>query len=285
MMAASFAYHRPRTVDEVLACLAQLGPQARIIAGGHSLVPLLKLRLATPAHLVDIARIPELQGIEEDGRWVFLGAMATYHDALTSALVAQELPLLAKAAAMVGDLAVRNRGTVAGALCHADPAGDIPAVAVALGAELLVAGPHGRRMVSVEDFLLGPMTTALAADEMVTGVRFPKMGRDMGEYAKCAHPASGYAVVGVAVALARDVANGTVRNLRIGITGVGPMAYRPRKVEAALDGQVLTGSMIAEAVEFCTEGIEPLADLFASAEYRRHLCQVYTERALRAAWG
>lgn len=288
MYPASFEYRRATSVKEAVQMLADSGGQAKVLAGGHSLLPLMKLRLATPAMLVDIGRLAELKEIRVVDGQVAVGALATHREVQASPLVRERCPLLAEAASVVGDMQVRNRGTVGGNLAHADPASDLPAVAVALEATLVVQGPKGAREVRAADFFLGPLMTALAPDELVTEIRFPSRsalgdGERTGmAYLKFPHPASGYAVVGVAAALSLE-GSGACRSVRIGITGVGDHAFRAASAEKVLAGRIADGEAVEQAARQAVEGVDVQEDLFASREYRAHLCRVYVKRALTEA--
>lgn len=284
MNSSTFAYKRPKTLEEALDVLRAKGPDARLLAGGHSLIPLLKMRLANPAMLVDLKSIPGLSGISEDGSHIRIGALTTHAEIARSALVHTQIPLLAEAAARIGDVQVRNRGTIGGSLCHADPSADFPAVAVALDAEMDVASADHRRSIPVDQWFLGPLTTSLGPGELLTAIRFPKMATWRTAYEKFPHPASGYATVGVAVALQMGT-DGQAQTVRIGVTGASPTAFRARETESMLESRTLSDDTIHQAAQQVTNGVEIMGDLFASQEYRRHLCSVYTARALMRARG
>ncbi len=282
MIPARFEYHRPTSVAEALQLLQRL-PDARLLAGGHSLLPMMKLRLVTPAHLIDLGRIGDLRYIREDGGAVAVGALATHWMVESSALVRQKAPVLAEAAGRIGDVQVRNVGTVGGSLAHADPAADYPAAVLALEAELTAEGSTGSRTIPAAEFFTGMFTTALRPNEILVQVRVPALpAQTGGAYLKFAHPASGFAVVGVAAVVTLDGSGRCVR-ARIGITGVGPAAYRARAVEDALAGAVLDEKTVAAAAAVAAEGVDVNEDVFASAQYRRHLAQVLTRRAVLAA--
>ncbi len=282
MIPARFEYHRPTSVAEALQLLQRL-PDARLLAGGHSLLPMMKLRLVTPAHLIDLGRIGDLRYIREDGGAVAVGALATHWMVESSALVRQKAPVLAEAASRIGDVQVRNVGTVGGSLAHADPAADYPAAVLALEAELTAEGSTGSRTIPAAEFFTGMFTTALRPNEILVQVRVPALpAQTGGAYLKFAHPASGFAVVGVAAVVTLDGSGRCVR-ARIGITGVGPAAYRARAVEDALAGAVLDEKTVAAAAAVAAEGVDVNEDVFASAQYRRHLAQVLTRRAVLAA--
>jgi len=275
MYAASFDYHRPSTIDEAIALLTRHGDDAKVLAGGHSLIPAMKLRLARPSVVVDIARIADLNGIREKDGHIAIGALATHNAVETSALVKSKCPLLAETAAIIGDVQVRNRGTIGGSLAHADPAADYPAAILALDAEIDVIGPGGRRTIHAADFFVDLLQTALAADEIIVDVRVPVTPRSVA-YVKTEQKASGFAIAGIAV-----VAD--AKGVRIGVTGIAAKAYRATSVEQTL-GTRRTADAIAAAAALAADGIEPLNDIHASAEFRAHLAQVNTRRALEAAF-
>lgn len=283
MYPASFEYHRAASVEEAVGLLARHKDDAKLLAGGHSLVPTMKLRLAQPKHLVDIGRIAGLAGIREEGAHLVLGALTTHHAIESSALLAGRCPVLAEAAALIGDPQVRNWGTLGGSLAHADPAADWPAVVLALDAELRLVGPRGTRTVTADGFFTDLMTTALRPDEMLTEIRIPVPGPRTGTaYLKHPHPASRFAVVGVAAVVALEP-SGSCRQVRVAITGAGSHAVRARGVEAALAGKVPDAGAIAAAAEHGAEGVDVNADLQGSEEYKAHLVRVYVRRALERA--
>ena len=282
MIPAAFEYHRPTTVRDALRLLQTL-PDAKLLAGGHSLLPAMKLRLATPVHLIDLGRIDGLRHIREDGQTVVLGALATHWMVESSDVVRRKLPPLAEAASRIGDVQVRNMGTIGGSLAHADPAADYPAAILALEAELVAQGPRGRRTIAAREFFTGLFATALSPDEILVEVRVPvPAGRTGSAYLKFPHPASGFAVVGVAALVELGRGN-TCKGARVGITGVGSAAYRATGTEDLLAGKVLDDATIASAADHATDGVDANDDIFASAEYRRHLTHVFTKRAIREA--
>jgi aerobic carbon-monoxide dehydrogenase medium subunit len=282
MIPAEFEYHAPRSLDEALRLLNTHGDEAKLLAGGHSLLPLMKLRLAAPRVVIDLGRIPGLGYVREDGDSIALGAMTTHAAVASSDLLARKCPLLAETAAHIGDVQVRNRGTIGGSLAHADPAGDYPAAVLALGAELEATSSEGVRRIPVQEYFVDLLTTALRPGEILTEVRVPvQMAGSGGAYCKMFQPASGYAVVGVAACL--TVARGAIQEAAIGITGVGAKAYRAIAVENLLRGSNATPQVYANAAKHATEGVEPLSDLHASAEYRREMAAVYARRALALA--
>jgi aerobic carbon-monoxide dehydrogenase medium subunit len=282
MYPAQFEYVAPETLDEAISLLAESGGDAKILAGGHSLLPAMKLRLAQPGKLIDLRKVPGLNEIKVDASGVTIGAMVTHADVARSAEVQRALPALAEATSVVGDLQVRNRGTLGGSLAHADPAGDPPAPFLALDGSIVAKGPNGERTIAATDFFIDILTTALAEDEIVTAVKFPTLAAGTGTaYVKFDHPASHYALTGVAAAVKLD-GSGNVESVKVGVTGVGPKAYRATAVEQALAGK--GADAIAEAASHAADGIDCNDDIHASAEYRAHLASVFTRRALQAAF-
>tara|TARA_B100000586_G_scaffold262028_1_gene229838 strand:- start:26 stop:886 length:861 start_codon:yes stop_codon:yes gene_type:complete len=277
---SAFEYERASSVDDALAKLAATGGTGKFIAGGHSLVPLMKFRLNEPSTLIDIARIPGLAGVREKDRALEIGAATVHHDVATSAVLQAQCPVVSDTAATIGDPQVRNRGTLGGSLAHADPAADYPAVMLAVDAEIVIQGPDGERIVSAADFFQGLFTVALSADEIITAVRFTPTRT--ASYAKLYQRASRFAIVGVAAAL--DVADGTVRSARVGLTGAGSHAVRLTAVEEALVGRAATPEAVAETAEGAGAGLEDLNDdIHASEAYRRAMIPVFTKRALVGA--
>ena len=281
MYPAQFEYVRPTSLDEAIRLLSESGGEAKIIAGGHSLLPMMKLRLAQPATLIDIGRIPGLNEIRVDANGVTIGALVTHAQIASSPEIQRALPALAQAASVVGDLQVRNKGTLGGALAHADPAGDLPAVFLALDGEIVARGPGGEKTYAGAEFFVDILTTQLGEDEIVTQIRFPALqGKTGTSYQKFDHPASHYALTGVAASVTLG-ANNTIERVRVGVTGVGAKAYRAEGVEQALQGK--GADQIATAAEKAADGIDCNDDIHASAEYRAHLARVFTRRALEAA--
>jgi len=280
---APFDYHAPSSVDDALRLLADHGEDAKLLAGGHSLLPILKLRFARPAHLIDIRRLPGLAGIRQEGDAVVIGAMTTHRAVEFSSLLKQVLPILTDAAAQIGDPLVRNAGTIGGSLAHADPAADFPAVMLALGAELRTVSPRGGRAIPADDFFIGLMTSALTADEILTEVRVPLLrGRAGTAYEKVPHPASRFALVGVGAAVTLDD-GGAVASARVAITGVGDHAARSPAAERALVGQAPDDAAIERAAAAAAEGVDPRADLQGGVEYKRNLTRVIARRAIARA--
>lgn len=282
MIAAQFDYVRANTLDEALALLAQ-NEDAKILAGGHSLIPAMKLRLAQPPLLIDLGRIKDLSYIREEGGQIRLGGMTTHYEIESSDLLKKICPLLPECAGHIGDVQVRNKGTIGGSLAHSDPAGDWPAAIIALNADLIAVSKSGERTIKADDFFIDLLTTALEPGEILREIRINKPnGRTGQAYMKMHHPASGFAVVGVAVSLAMDD-DGACESASIGITGVSSIAYRPSAVESALTGAKLNEQTIANAAAHAADGVEANGDLFASADYRKHLTEVFTRRAIAAA--
>lgn len=288
MYPTDFVYRRATTVAEAVALLRGDGTgmagDVKLLAGGQSLLPLLKLRLAEPAALVDIGRIQELRGIHEERDALVIGAATPYYQVLESELVGRRCPLLIEVLRQVGDPQVRARGTVGGSLAHADPAGDLPAAAVALEATLDAQGPSGTRTIPASAFFVDLLTTALEPAEILTAIHFPATDEPHTglAYRKHRNPASGYAVVGIA-AVVRVGKDGTVTGARVGITGAGTHATRATQVERALTGQMATAETLAAASEHAADGLDLMSDPYASAEYRAHLTRVLTRRALEEA--
>ena len=283
MFPSQFEYHRASSVDEAVKLLGE-NPDAKIIAGGHSLLPAMKLRLAAPSALVDIGRIEDLKGIGSTRNGgLLIGALVTYDQLADSNDVKAAAPVLAEAAAKVGDPQVRTRGTVGGSLAHSDPAADLTAVFLALGGAVDVVGSGGERRIEADDLFVDLLTTSLAPDEVITRVHIPATsGRVGSAYEKAEHPASGYAVVGVAAVVGLD-GSGNVSSARLAVTGCTSKATRLSGAEQALSGKALNADSIAAASQAAAEGLEINGDHYASAEYRRHLVGVLTRRALERA--
>lgn len=283
MYPAQFEYHTPSTVREAISLLGRLKDDAKLLAGGHSLIPMMKLRLAQPKHLIDLRKVPGLSGIKENGGVITLGALTTHYQVESSTLLKQKCPLLPEVAGQIGDPQVRNMGTIGGSLAHADPAADYPAAAIALGAELVAEGAKGKRTIKADNFFKGLLTTALQQDEILVEIRFPSWPVRTGmSYMKFPHPASRFAVVGVAAILTVD-GKGTCSKVGVGITGGGTKAVRAKEVEAALARKTLDGKVIQAAAERAVEGVDVQADLQGSVEYKTHLLKVYCRRALETA--
>jgi carbon-monoxide dehydrogenase medium subunit len=284
MIPAKFEYVRPSTVDDAVRALADGGEDAKVIAGGQSLMPFLRLRLVYPDLLVDVGGLDELRGVTDAGNSLVIGARTTHHDLVRDPLIAQHCGLLAEAAGMVADPAVRHRGTLGGSLAHADPAGDLPAVSVALGAVLLVRGPGGEREIAAGDFFVDYLTSSLQPGEILTGIRVPKLGDGWGyRYEKFHRTAQAWAIVGVAAVARRS--NGSVAEARIGLTNMGSVPVRATAAESAAAGADATRPALRAAAEHAADGTEPPGDLHGAPDYRRHLARVLTGRALAAAAG
>jgi carbon-monoxide dehydrogenase medium subunit len=284
MIPASFDYVRPGSLDEAIGALAEGGEDAKVIAGGQSLLPLLRLRLAYPELLVDVGGLAELRGVSDDGDSLVIGAGTTHYQVIHDPLITEHCGLLAQATGTVADPAVRHRGTLGGSLAHGDPAGDLPAVILALDAMLIARGPGGAREIAAGDFWLDYLATALEPGEILTGVRVPKLGPDWGyRYEKFHRTAQSWATVGVA-ALARR-SNGQVAEARIGLTNMGPVPFRATAAESAVAGAPASASAMRAAAAEADEGTQPPADLHGAPDYRRHLARVLTGRALAAAVG
>src|SRR5689334_5843100 len=284
MIPAKFDYVRPGTLDEAVRALADGGDDAKVIAGGQSLMPLLRLRLAYPELLVDVGGLDELRGVSDAGEALVIGARTTHYQLVHDPLIAEHCGLLAEAAATVADPAVRHRGTLGGSLAHADPAGDLPAVVLALDATLIARGPAGEREIPAGDFFVDYLTTALGPGEILTGVRVPKLGADWGyRYEKFHRTAQAWAIVGVAALVRRS--DGHVAEARVGLTNMGSVPVRATAVEAAAAGAEATRDALKAAAASAADGTEPPADLHGAPDYRRHLARVLTGRALAAAAG
>jgi carbon-monoxide dehydrogenase medium subunit len=278
---AQFDYVRPSTPEEAVAAL-QGSDDAKILAGGQSLLPVLRLRLAAPELIVDLGGIPELRGVREDGDHIVIGAMTTHHDVIRDELVREHVGLLADAEATVADPQVRHRGTLGGSLAHADPAGDLGAVALALDAEFVIVGSEGRRTVPAAEFFVDYFTTALAEDELLAEIRFPRYTGWRHHYEKFNRTAQAWSMVAVAVALNVD-SSGTITEARVGLTNMGTTPIRASGVEQALVGQQAGEDSAKAAAQHATEGTAAPSDADAAADYREHLARVLTGRAVLAA--
>jgi carbon-monoxide dehydrogenase medium subunit len=282
MIPAQFDYVRAGSVDDAVSALAEHGDDAKVLAGGQSMIPLLRLRLAYPEVLVDVGRVAEMRGVREEGDQLVIGAMTTHYEVIHDPLVKEHCDLLVQATETVADPQVRHRGTFGGALAHADPAGDLPAVACALDAELVVAGPGGRRTVAAAEFFVDYLQTAIGPDEVLVEVRLPKLGEGWGfRYEKFQRVAQAWAIVGVAAAVRRS--DGGIAEARIGLTNMGSTPLRATAVEQALAGAQLAG--VREASEHAADGTSPPSDLNGQADYRQHLARVLTRRAVTSAAG
>ncbi|RFU20138.1 FAD binding domain-containing protein [Geodermatophilus marinus] len=284
MIPAAFAYARPTTVEEALQAIADGGEDVKVMAGGQSLIPVMRLRMAAPETVVDLVSVSEMRGVRDDGDALVVGAMTTHHDVLVDPLIAEHAPLLVQATETVADRQVRARGTFGGALAHADPAGDLAAVALALDAEMVIAGSGGRRTVPAADFFVDYLTTCLEEGELLVEVRIPKLRGEWGvRYEKFNRVAQAWSIVAVAAAVRRE--NGHIAEARIGLTNMGSTPLRAQATEAALAGADASAAAIAAAAERAAEGTSPTSDLNAQADYREHLARVLTRRAVSAAAG
>jgi len=282
MIPAAFDYHAPTSLEEAIALLGSAG-DVRVLAGGQSLIPLLKLRLAAPEVIVDLGRIESLRGIREDGDAIVIGAMTSHDDVARSPLLATHALLLSKAAQTVADPQVRHRGTFGGALCHADPAGDLLAPALALDASFVIAGPSGTRTVAAGDFFQDMFTTAIGQGEILTEVRVPKRTGWGAHYEKFSRVAQQWSIVAVAATVL--VEGGTIAQARVALTNMGPVPIRATAVEQALVGLAADASSVAAAVADIAQGSRPPTDLNGDGDYRRHLASVLARRAVLAAAG
>lgn len=281
MIPVAFDYAAPASIDEALALLAEAGDEGKILAGGQSLIPVLKLRLAAPRMVIDLGKIDELRGISEEGDVLVIGAMTPHHEVANSALVAQHASLIAKATQTVADPQIRHRGTFGGALVHADPAGDLPAPALALDAQFVIAGPSGSRTVTAADFFVDLFTTAVGEDEILIQVRIPKKTGWLSDYQKFTRVAQQWSIVGVAATF--RVEGGTIAEARIGLTNMGSVPLRAGSVERALVGCALEEGVITRATASAGDGTDPPSDINGDADYRRHLASVLTKRAILSA--
>jgi len=281
MIPQQFEYSAPKTLDEALGLLAE---GAKPLAGGMSLIPMMKLRLAAPEHLVDLGRIKDLNYIREEGGSLHVGATTTHHEVESSALVRGKCPLLAETVSNIGDMQVRNMGTIGGSVAHADPAADYPAALQALEAKLVLKGSQAERTVAADDFFVDMFTTALEPGEIVREVIVPIDGEGTGtNYQKVIQPASGFAIVGIAARVRKT--GGKLTMVRIGVTGLSNRAFRATAAEKALEGKAGSAAEIQAAAALVAQGIEANSDLHASADYRKHLAVIYAAKALTAALG
>jgi carbon-monoxide dehydrogenase medium subunit len=277
-----FEYLRPHSVDEAVTELGRAGEDAKVLAGGQSLLPLLRLRLAYPTALIDLNGVGELRGIRRDGDELVIGSMTTHHEVLHDPLVAEHCPVLAQATGTVADPAVRHRGTFGGALAHADPAGDLPAVALALDAQFVIEGADGRRVVPASQFFSDYLETAVAPGEVLVEVRVPVLGPGWGSaYEKFSRVAQAWAIVGVAALVKTE--GDSIAEARIGLTNMGPTPLRARAAEQALAGVSARNGGVAQATDLAADDTEPPGDLSAQPDYRQHLARVLTARAVRKA--
>lgn len=283
MIPSAFDYVAPTTVDEAIQALSQAGDDAKILAGGQSLVPVLRLRLAAPTMLVDLNKISELRGVRDDGNAIVVGAMTTHHDVINDPLVREHAALLALATQTIGDPQIRHRGTLGGALVHADPAGDLLAPVVALDAEMVIVGPGGRRTVPASEFFVDLFTTAVQPDEVLIEVRIPKKTGWGAHYEKFQRVAQAWSIVAVAAAVRTE--GGSIAEARVALTNMAATPVHATGVEQALVGQPATAETIRAAAEHAAEGTSPMSDGNADADYREHLARVLTQRAVASAAG
>ena len=284
MIPVAFDYTKPSSVDEAIQALVAGGEDAKVISGGQSLMPVLRLRMAAPSVLVDVGGIAEMNGVSDGGDHILIGANTTHHDVMNNDLVKQNAGLLAMTAATVADPQIRHRGTLGGSLAHADPAGDLPTAALALDCVMVAQGPKGRREIAAKDFFVDYFTSALEPDEILVAIKVPKMGADWGyHYEKFNRTAQAWATVGVAAAVKRQ--NGTITEARVALTNMGPSPVRASSVESALAGAAASSDAIATAAANAADGTRPTSDLHASAEFREHLAKVLTKRAVAQAAG
>jgi aerobic carbon-monoxide dehydrogenase medium subunit len=283
MIPNNFEYFAPKTIEEALMLIDKYGEDCKILSGGHSLIPVLKLRLAAPAVIIDIGRIEELKTIEVDGGIISIGGSVTHAEIAADAELKRYCPLLCETASQIGDQQVRNRGTIGGSLTHADPAADWPAAILALEAEIVARSSLGARVIKASDFFIDVMSSAVEPDEIVTEIRVPKPAQpERGIYLKVPQSASGFAIVGVATQI--RIAGGACEDVGIGVTGLAPKAFRAASVEAALRGRMLDEATLSAAAARADAEVEDaMEDIHASGDYRRHLARVYVRRAVQAA--
>ena len=283
MIAQNFEYVVPASLGDAVNLLEKHTERAKILAGGHSLIPMMKLRLATPEFLIDISRIPELSYIKEDGGTLRIGALTTHYTIETSDLIRRRLPALSDAAGLIGDVQVRNKGTIGGSIAHADPAADYPASILAADTTIVALGPRGERQIPASKFFVDMLTTALARNEIVREIQIPvKSGKSGSAYLKMAQKASGFAICGAAALIELD-GTGALSKVAIGITGVGSHAFRAAKTEAELKGKKPSPEVLKKACEQASDGVTALEDIHASADYRLDMARVFARRALEAA--
>jgi carbon-monoxide dehydrogenase medium subunit len=284
MFPASFGYFAPQSLPEALELLAKHGDDAKLLAGGHSLLPAMKLRLASPRCLIDLGRLSGMRGIKIDAGSLAIGALTVHADIASSELVRRHLPGLADAASVIGDVQVRNRGTIGGSVAHADPAADFPVILSALNASFVLQAPSGSRTVAAEDFFLDFFTTALKENEILTEVRIPLPADGEGSaYVKLGHPASGYVVVSAGALLRQR--SGSCVSARIAVGGLGSGPIRAAATETELRGKSFSAQLIAAAAAKASEGVDIEGDDYASADYKRHMASVYARRAIEMAVG
>jgi aerobic carbon-monoxide dehydrogenase medium subunit len=283
MIPPRFEYHAPRSVGEAVALLGQLGSDAKLLAGGHSLLPMMKLRFAEPAHLIDINRIPELRGIREEGNTVVIGAMTVERELITSPIVKAKVPLLSDAAKLIADPQVRNRGTIGGDIAHGDPGNDHPAISIVLDASFVLEGPKGRRTVAADGFFLGTYMTQLEENEVMCEIRVPAFAQGTGwAYEKLKRKTGDWATAGCAVVMRKSGNN--VSHVRIALTNVAPAALRANAAEDALIGKAFTAATVQAAADAAIAVCDPAEDLRGDAEYKTAMAGEMVKRALAKAW-
>jgi aerobic carbon-monoxide dehydrogenase medium subunit len=279
---AAFDYVRPDSISSAAEAIGAAGEDGKILAGGQSLIPVLRLRLAYPSTVVDLGRVPELRGVRDDGEAIVIGAMTTHHDVMHDRLVLEHAPLIAQATATVADPQVRHRGTFGGALAHADPAGDLGAVALALDVEFVAVGPTGERRIAAADFFVDYLTTTVRPDEVLTAVRVPKLGPGWSShYEKFNRVAQAWSIVGVAAVVRRT--NGSIAEARVGLTNMGATPLRAAAMETALAGADASTEAVTAAAQHAADATTPPSDLSGQADYRAHLARVLAGRAVLAA--
>ncbi len=282
MIPPRFDYHAPKSIGEAIALMGQFGSEAKLLAGGHSLLPMMKLRFAEPTHLIDINRIPELRGIREEGASVVIGAMTTESELINSPIVQSKLPLLAEAAKLIADPQVRNRGTIGGDIAHGDPGNDHPALSIALQAQFVLEGPKGRRTVSADDFFLGTYMTLLAEDEVMCEIRMPALAQGTGwAYEKLKRKTGDWATAGCAVVM--QAKGGVVSHARIALTNVGPTALRAAAAEQALIGKAVSPATLEAAAQAAMAICDPAEDLRGDVEYKTAMARQMVKRAISNA--
>ena len=283
MFPANFGYVAAKSIAEALDLMARHGEEGKLLAGGHSLLPAMKLRLQSPRMLIDLGAVPGLRGVRQDGSDLVIGALTVHADIAAADLVRKHLPGLADAAAVIGDVQVRNRGTVGGSVAHADPAADLPVILMALNASFTAQSAKGNRTIAVDDFFTDFFTTAMRPDEILTEIRVPIPAAGSGTgYAKMPHPASGYVVVSAGACITRQ-ASGACQTARIAIGGLASGPTRAIVTESELRGKPLTAQVIAAATAKAADGTDPMEDSYASAEYKKHVATVYARRAIEKA--
>lgn len=283
MIPPRFEYHAPRSVSEAVALLGQLGSDAKLLAGGHSLLPMMKLRFAQPAHLIDINRIPELRGIREEGDTVVIGAMTVENDLISSPILQARVPLLCEAAKLIADPQVRNRGTIGGDIAHGDPGNDHPALSLAIDASFVLEGPNGRRTVAADGFFLGTYMTLLEENEVMCEIRVPAFASGTGyAYEKLKRKTGDWATAGCAVVMRKS--GDTISHVRVALTNVAPTALRVEAAEAALLGQPLNAATLQAAADAATAACDPAEDLRGDIEYKTAMAGQMVKRALSKAW-